>query len=130
MPVSGEYLLDTNAAIALKKGAPEMVALVAEIRSYVNANVVGELRYGAEDSARKSSNHQRIDELLKTCPALPVTAETAAIYGRLRKLLKDKGRPIPINDVWIAATALEYGMPLITRDQHFDELVELEKVAW
>jgi tRNA(fMet)-specific endonuclease VapC len=51
-------------------------------------------------------------------------------YGFLKQRLKEKGRPIPENDIWIAATAKRHGMILVTRDRHFGEVEDLQTVDW
>jgi tRNA(fMet)-specific endonuclease VapC len=60
----------------------------------------------------------------------PTLFETADQYGQIRLRLKAKGRPIPENDIWIAATALRYGLALVTRDDHFQEVDNLNLVRW
>jgi len=51
-------------------------------------------------------------------------------YGRLKQLLKEKGRPLPENDIWIAAMAKHHGMVLVTRDRHFREVADLHIADW
>jgi tRNA(fMet)-specific endonuclease VapC len=65
--------------------------------------VVGELLFGAENSTRPLKNLPRYLEFISTCEVVPLEKETATIYARTRLALKRKGRPIPMNDVWIAA---------------------------
>ena len=51
---------------------------------------------------------------------LPCDFDTARLYGRIKAELRRKGKPIPENDIWIAAAAIQYGLTLVTRDRHFD----------
>jgi predicted nucleic acid-binding protein len=62
---------------------------------------------------------------------LPVTEETAEYYAIVYKDLRAKGRPIPTNDLWIAAAAMEHGLALVSRDRHFGEVEGLRVgMAW
>lgn len=58
------------------------------------------------------------------------TARTAAEYGRLKAALRTAGTPLPENDVWIAAFAVERGLPLATRDEHFLRVPGLSVLDW
>jgi tRNA(fMet)-specific endonuclease VapC len=75
-------------------------------------------------------NLTRIDELASNTAVLGCDTETARYYGEVKKALRLKGHPIPENDVWIAAVALQHGLALVTRDTHFDEIKNLKSVAW
>ena len=61
---------------------------------------------------------------------LDLTQETASAYARVRLGLRLRGEPIPANDAWIAALALEHAMPVLTRDAHFDVVEGLTRVGW
>lgn len=61
---------------------------------------------------------------------LAATAETTVAYAALRVSLKRAGRPIPANDAWIAALALQHRLPVLSRDEHFDAVPDLERTAW
>jgi len=71
-------------------------------------------------------NQERVQRLAKGCPMLETNRETAQIYGALKANLRAKGRTLPENDYWVAATALQYGLVLATRDGHFDEVEGLK----
>ena len=88
---------------------------------------MGELRYGALNSRRSAENLAEVERLVGRCRVLDITAATAAVYARLRLRLKGKGKPIPENDLWIAALCVEYHVPLATLDGHFDVIEELER---
>ena len=122
-PVNGKALLDTNVVIALFAGEPAIVESVQrQAAVFLCAPVLGELRYGAQASARVESNLARLDEFAQALIVLPCDAQTAASYGEVKFGLRKKGRPIPENDVWIAAIARQYGLALLTRDGHFREI--------
>lgn len=120
MRVSGRVLLDTNAVIALFAGEPAVVEMVASKTAvFLCVPVVGELRYGALASARVEQNLARLDEFVRAVAVLPCDTESAAFYSAVKFELRKKGRPIPENDVWIAAIARQHGLSLISRDVHF-----------
>lgn len=91
--------------------------------------VVGELRYGALNSRRSAENLAEVERLVSRCRVLDITAATADVYARLRLGLKEKGKPIPENDLWIAALCVEHEVPLVTLDGHFDVIKGLERRA-
>jgi tRNA(fMet)-specific endonuclease VapC len=61
---------------------------------------------------------------------MAITAETTIPYAALRATLKRLGRPIPANDAWIAALAVQYRLPILSRDEHFDELSGVQRIGW
>jgi tRNA(fMet)-specific endonuclease VapC len=118
--VSGKALVDTNVVIGLFAGDPVAVASVQRQASvFLCAPVLGELRYGAQASTRVESNLAKLDQFAAAIIVLPCDAETASAYGKVKFDLRKKGRPIPENDVWIAAIARQHGLSLLTRDEHF-----------
>lgn len=125
--MNGKCLLDTNIVIALFKGEPKVLKELARCKIYVPAIVIGELRYGAEKSERADSNHTQIDALINEVTVLPITAETGKCYGDIKNQLRSSGRPIPENDIWIAAITVQNSITLITRDKHFENVNDLKK---
>jgi len=75
---------------------------------------------GAENFAQALKNLPQYLEFISTCIVVPLRTETARNYARTCLALKRKGRPIPMNDVWIAAQCLEYDWVLVTDDRDFD----------
>lgn len=131
MTGSKACILDTNIIIDLFRGRSEIARQLDKLTEvFVPVPVLGELYLGAESSSNKSHHISQIEFLLSHVKLLYPTKETAAIYGRVKVQLKRKGRPIPENDIWIAALAIEHGLQLITRDNHFKELPELEMATW
>ncbi len=127
----GRFLLDTNVAIAiLEKEVDLEQHLGGEIEIFLNTVVAGELFFGAEKSRRVDENVARVRALALRCPVLPCDLETARHYGAVKHLLSRKGRPIPENDIWIAASARQYGLTLVTRDGHFDSVDDLKVERW
>ena len=124
-------ILDTNALSAFVDGdAGVGAALRAEARPAVPVIVLGEFRYGIAQSRHRPSYEAWLDSNLIHFDILSVTEETAIAYASLRVALKRSGRPIPANDAWIAALALQHGLPILSRDEHFDAVPGLERRSW
>ena len=129
--MNGKYLLDTNILIALFASDESVKARLAEAEEvFVPSIAVGELFYGARKSTRTQENLQRVEDLVAETPVLACGTETARLYGAVKNVLRLKGHPIPENDLWIAAIALEYNLTLVTRDSHFAEIADLQVVVW
>ncbi|MEM6805862.1 MAG: type II toxin-antitoxin system VapC family toxin [Bacteroidota bacterium] len=121
--MAGRFLLDTNIVIALFNGDSKIIEQIDKAEEiFLPATVLGELYYGAVNSGRQEENLKRIDTFKPEVSILYTDDTTALIYGRIKKGLKDKGKPIPENDIWIAAIAIQYGLILLSRDTHFDEI--------
>ena len=117
-----KILLDTNAYSALRRNHETVTELVREAEEVLlSAVVAGELLFGFRNGSRYEANVQVLVELLEdpNVRLLPVTWETADLFGRISAELRKKGRPIPTNDIWIAAHAQESGAELISSDPHF-----------
>ena len=129
--MAGRFLLDTNIVIALfaqDAGVLERLAEAEEV--FLPSVVLGELYYGARKSAKTEANVSRVDELAGRSSVLVCDGETARHDGEVKNFLRAKGRPLPENDVWVAAIALQHGLILVTPDAHFDEIADLAVVAW
>ena len=127
----GRYLLDTNVAIAILEKEIDLERhRGSEIESFLNATVAGELLFGAEKSRRIDDNIARIFAVTQRCPVLPCDLETARHYGVIKQRLSKRGRPIPENDIWIAASARQHGLILATRDGHFEDVEDLRFERW
>jgi len=125
-----EVVLDTNVAIAILNGRNDAARWVLDFEEILlSVPVLGELRYGALNSARALENLRRIDELTSRCRVLGLHQETSDVYARLRLDLKHKAKPIPENDLWIAAVCVEHEHSLATADPHFNAVSRLKVVA-
>ncbi len=117
--MNGKVALDTNAAIAVLNGETAVISKLKNvIQVFLPLPVVGELMYGALNSQHAEANLSRIEQLIQRSTVLVMGSETATLYARTRISLKQKGRPIPENDIWIAASRLEHRVTLITNDNH------------
>ena len=124
-------LLDTNIVIEFFRGNSSIKSrLQKESFLTIPYVVLGELYLGAYRSQNAAKHTQQIKRLLENCNVLIADAETAETYARIKAALLQKGKPIPENDIWIAATDLQYGMRLVTRDNHFTEIEKLQLEHW
>lgn len=129
--MSGSVLLDTNIVIGLFAHDQAVLARLSKIdHIFIPSIVLGELYFGAYKSAHPEGNVHRIEELVAASAVLACDATTAVYYGRIKKALRDRGRPLPENDIWIAALAQQYRLTVISRDQHFKEIENLPVEAW
>ena len=125
-------ILDTNAYVAFKRGmegAVEVLGLAGEI--VVPAIVLGELLAGFACGNREAENRMELTEFLDTkrVRIAVVDSTTASWYGRVYSGLRRAGTPIPSNDLWIAASALQNGLPVFTYDRHFGNVAGLAIVT-
>lgn len=121
-------LLDTNAYTAFMLGEAEVIEVVAHAeRLYLNSVVLGELLGGFAAGTREPKNRAELARFLDSprVEVLPITAQTADSYALVYASLRRRGQPIPTNDLWIAASALEHGAGLLTRDAHFAQIDSL-----
>ena len=129
--MSGKYLLDTNVVIALFANETAVQDKLGQAdQVFVPSIALGELYFGARKSAKTDENLKRIDEFAVAVAVLGCGAETARRYGEIKNALRVKGHPIPENDIWIAAIALENNLTLATRDAHFSEIENLAVMTW
>ncbi len=129
--MNGRCLLDTNIVIALLAGEKSVLEALSEVDEVFLSNVVlGELYYGAFKSRRSLDNIERIEELAENSVVISCDEHVARKYGEIKNTLRAQGRPIPENDIWIAATAIYYKLTLITRDRHFEEVEILQTASW
>jgi len=129
--MSGRYLLDSNIIIALfadEVAIKDSLAKAEEV--FVPSIAIGELYFGARKSVRTRDNLARIDEFAANNVVLGCDTDTARRYGEIKAGLRLKGNPLPENDIWIAAIALQHGLTMITRDTHFNEIENLKIVVW
>ena len=119
-------LLDTSVMIAVESGRPVDYAAIP-LQQFVCSISLGELYFGVHAAPNAETRAARVSTLesIASLNALPVNAAAAAHWGRLRFRLKEEGRRINVNDLWIAAIALAHGMPVITQDDDFTILSDL-----
>lgn len=115
-------MLDTSAYAVFKRGHEEAANALRKSPTILLPTIVlGELLAGFEVGSKQEQNRQGLDAFLGSLRVAlaPVTAETAARYAVIYAYLRADGRPIPTNDLWIAALTMEHGATLLTADAHF-----------
>jgi tRNA(fMet)-specific endonuclease VapC len=115
-------MLDTNAYSAFVRGMPDILEVVAHAeRLLLSSTVLGELLGGFAAGTRDATNRSELMRFMNSprVEVLPVTAQTADSYALVYAGLRRKGQPIPTNDLWIAASALEHAAGVLTLDAHF-----------
>jgi tRNA(fMet)-specific endonuclease VapC len=107
MVMSGKFPLDTNIVIALFGDDDVVKEKIGSANEVFVPNIaIGELVYGAYKSSQSRENLDRIDEFSESNVIIGSDVETARLYGEIKFGLQKKGRPIPENDIWIAAIAI------------------------
>jgi tRNA(fMet)-specific endonuclease VapC len=124
-------ILDTNALSAFVDGDAGVGAILRrESRAAIPVIVLGEFRYGIASSRHRAAYETWLDNHLPHFDILSVTDDTAVVYAAVRVALKQVGQPIPANDAWIAALALEHRLTVLSRDPHFDAVRGLRRIDW
>ena len=124
-------ILDTNGLSAMADGDTSLEPLLQQAAEIaVPVIVLGEYRYGIRQSRHRIRYERWLAKVLAGCRVLAVDEETAGHYAEIRDELKRSGRPIPGNDLWIAALARQHALSLLSRDQQFDFVPGLKRVGW
>jgi predicted nucleic acid-binding protein len=120
-----KILIDTNAYAAFKKNDAYAVNTFKTME-YIGINIIvlGELLSGFMGGTREATHRKELDQFLDSprVHLVQVDEETAEFYARIYWDLKRKGRPIPSNDLWVAASAMRHGLALFTYDEHFGNI--------
>jgi tRNA(fMet)-specific endonuclease VapC len=115
-------LLDTDAYAAFCSGDRRVLDVLAGAEAvYLSVIVLGELRAGFRGGGKRLEKERLLAEFLSkpTVSSLPLTSETAEIFGALKDRLKRAGAPIPDHDLWLASQAIETGSVLMSDDARF-----------
>jgi predicted nucleic acid-binding protein len=124
-------ILDTNALSAAADCEPAALEVVAKAeRLAVPVIVLGEYRLGIAQSRRRMEYENWLREWMEAVTVLDLEEETARHYAAIGLELKRSGKPIPANDLWIAALCRQHSLPLISRDRHFDAVRGLRRIDW
>jgi tRNA(fMet)-specific endonuclease VapC len=123
--MTGEIFIDTNAYTAYRRGDERILRELARAnRIGISLFVLGELLTGFRGGSREKDNRHDLDRFLakRGVNLVMPTDRTAEFFAMAKHGLASKGRPIPINDVWIAAHCMEHGAALVSLDSHFDQV--------
>jgi predicted nucleic acid-binding protein len=124
-------ILDTNALSAFVDGDAAVGQILrTQPRAAIPVIVLGEFRYGIAESRHRKAYESWLSSELQHFDVLAVTEQTTTAYAALRVALRRAGRPIPANDAWIAALALQHRLPVLSRDAHFDVIGGLQRASW
>jgi len=124
-------ILDTNALSAAADDDPAVAAILAGVEQMaIPVIVLGEYRHGIAESRNRASYESWLTGLLRDCMVLDINEPTTHCYAEITLELKRKGKPIPTNDIWIAALCRQHSLPLLSRDRHFDLVARNERVSW
>jgi tRNA(fMet)-specific endonuclease VapC len=124
-------ILDTNALSAFVDGDAGVGAILRnQARAGIPVIVLGEFRYGIAESRHRKTYESWLDSQLRHFDVLAITDLTTIAYAALRVALRRSGRPIPANDAWIAALALQHRLPILSRDAHFDAVAGVQRTSW
>lgn len=118
-------LLDTNAYAAFKRGDKEIIEVIQHAEKIgVSPVVLGELLGNFDHGNKAKQNRNELQQFLASSRVkiFPLTSDTPNFYSQVYASLKRKGQPIPTNDMWIAAQALENGCVVCTFDKHFQAI--------
>jgi tRNA(fMet)-specific endonuclease VapC len=115
-------LFDTNAYASFKRNEEAIIEIIqhAELIS-ISPIVIGELLAGFDGGSKAKQNKIELQKFLESPRVIvyPITLDTSHFFSQIYCSLKSKGKPIPTNDMWIAAQALEHGCVICTHDKHF-----------
>lgn len=124
-------ILDTNALSAAADREPGALEVVASAeRLWVPVIVLGEYRLGIAQSRHRTDYEKWLREWVAAVSVLDIDEETTHFYAAIGLELKGKGKPIPANDLWIASLCCQYGLPLVSRDRHFDLVRGIRRIDW
>lgn len=121
-------LLDTTAYSAHLRGHPGIVAAVRRATLVgLSPIVLGELKTGFRRGSRLAQNLSELESFLSSprVRVVPLTEATADRYAAIMEALLRAGTPVPTNDVWIAASAMEHGWPVLTTDEHYQKIPQV-----
>lgn len=131
MNTAGSVLLETSVVIPHLRGDKVLSARLTQVASiHVPWVVLGELLFGAQRAVRPQEALAQVRSFLRTVVFLLPDEGTAESYGLLKAELAHTGKPIPDNDLWISAVALQWDLPVATRDAHSAQVPRLQTLAW
>jgi len=124
-------ILDTNALSAAAEEHPGVIGILAGARQLaLPVVVIGEYRYGIARSRHRARYRRWLDGLIADCTVLDISEQTTRHYADIGVELRQSGKPIPTNDLWIAALCRQHGLPLLSRDRHFDVVAGIQRLDW
>lgn len=124
-------IVDTNALSAAAEEHPGVMVVLAQIQQLaLPVVVIGEYRYGIAQSRHRARYRRWLDDLIDDCTVLDVDEQSTHHYAAISVELRQAEKPIPTNDLWIAALCRQHSLPLLSRNQHFDVVSGIRRVDW
>ena len=125
------FLPDTSIITAWLKGESKIADKIYNAEE-INIPIIvpGELYYGALYSTQKQKNLNNIKSITSHYNVLQIDEATTVAYENIKTALREKGKPIPQNDIWIAAIAQRFNFIVGSRDKHFKEIVDINLKSW
>lgn len=124
-------ILDTKALSGAADGDPGVLQVIGRAeRIAVPVIVLGEYRLGVAQSRHRREYEEWLREWVAAVTVVDVDRETTYHYAKIGLELKKIGKPIPSNDLWIAALCGQHALPLLSQDRHFDVVSGLKRLAW
>jgi tRNA(fMet)-specific endonuclease VapC len=121
------YFLDTNIIVEFFRGNSRVAIYLAENKRFVISTIVlGELEFGVQKAKKAAKNTKQLKDFMTGVQVINLDERTAILYGKIKTELRKLGKPIPDNDIWIAALAMQHNAVLITNDAHFKSIEALE----
>jgi tRNA(fMet)-specific endonuclease VapC len=131
MNAAGSVLVDTSIVVDYLRRDESLHKKIDQVEDvYLALAVLGELLYGAYKSKQKEKMLAQVREFFRGCIVILPDEKTAEFYGQIKAELAIAGKPIPENDIWIAAVARQHDLPVATRDQHFSLVNGLAILEW
>jgi tRNA(fMet)-specific endonuclease VapC len=124
-------IVDTNALSAIAEDHPDVVPLIARSDQLaIPVIVLGEYRQGIMQSRHRIAYENWLAEFVRDCIIFDITESTASRYAEIAIELKLAGKPVPTNDLWIAALCRQHSEALLSRDRHFDFVTGIKRIGW
>lgn len=123
-----DFIADTSAIIGLLRGDSRVVEKVHDKRFAITFVTLAELNLGVLKARKREAAWRGVQNLLRDQIMFHVSTVTPAIYARIYFELEQSGTMIPINDIWIAALAIEAQLPILARDEHFTRIKGLSLI--
>lgn len=119
MKAGSNRFLDTSIVIDIFRNNATIKTKLQNVQFSLSVVVVAELLFGAENSANSQRHKQQVSRFIDFCPVAEINLQTALHYSKIKAQLRKTGKPIPENDIWIAASCIENNALLMSKDSHF-----------
>lgn len=124
-------IIDTNALSAAAEEHPGVMEILADVQQLaLPVVVIGEYRYGIAQSRHRARYRRWLDSLINDCTVLDINEQSTHHYAAISTELRHAGKPLPTNDLWIAALCRQHALPLLSRDRHFDAVSGVRRFDW